>query len=121
MSDEITTEEVVVKKKKVKAVEEVAVATPLRWEGFQKMLRQQVKYSGKVDGFAGRLTISSLQTMLLHRGYYVGAISGAWSNETISALQAWVNDEHDAGIEVTGKIDDATEAALKAVNESLAK
>lgn len=117
MSEEIIEETVTVAPtKKSKKAE---VVTPLRWEGIQKMLRQQVGYPGKVDGFAGRLTISSLQILLRFRGFYEGDITGLESKATWVAVQDWLNEEYAAGLDVSGSLDAATEAALRLLNAEL--
>ncbi len=113
-------------KKKVESatevvVEEKAVVTPLRWEGVQKLLKRTVGYAGKVDGFAGRLTISSLQLLLKHRGFYAGDVTGLQNKEMIRSLQSWLNSEYSAGLEISGVMDESTENALKIVNSELDK
>lgn len=102
-----------IKKPKAKK-KEVFVPREAPWIPIQRFLKKKVNYPGAIDGQPGRLTISSLQLLLIQEGFRV-EVTGLASTALWKALQEWLNERFDAGLEISGWFDEPTLQALQKV------
>lgn len=60
-------------------------------KALQQWLKDKGFYTGKIDGFAGKLTIMALQKFLASIGFYTGRIDGYAGPKTVAAWQRYLN------------------------------
>lgn len=60
-------------------------------EALQELLADAGYYTGKIDGYAGELTVIALQKFLADLGLYTGKIDGVAGKLTVTAWQKYIN------------------------------